>query len=100
MHEAFGALYVAYLSIAILSATVVLAVLWAWMRFVRPEWVGVSLVALQVCVLMMVAGRLWQRAAQCAWNESRSETMAAPEIARPLSWGEAMAWAVRGFKRS
>lgn len=63
----FGRLFSAYLGAGIVGLGAVAVVGWVWLRFVRPEWVGVTFLLTQVAVLLMVATRLWQRASQTAW---------------------------------
>src|SRR5712692_1919206 len=40
---------------------------WAWVKHVRPEWVGAQFVLGQVAVAVWFGTRLWQRASETVW---------------------------------
>jgi hypothetical protein len=67
----FGSLYCIYLRISIVAWLLAAALLWIWVRLVRPEWIGVSFLLTQLILLSWLATRLWQRASETIWYQRR-----------------------------
>jgi hypothetical protein len=67
----FGSLYWLYLRISIVAGLVMAALLWVWVRLVRPEAIGVSFLLLQLILLSWLGTRLWQRASETLWYQRR-----------------------------
>ena len=82
----FGSLYWLYLRISILAWLVMAALLWIWVRVVRPEATGVSFLLMELIVLSWLGTRLWQRASETLWYQRRFPapvTEPPPELAPP-----------------
>jgi hypothetical protein len=80
----FGSLYWMYLRISIVAWLVMAALLWIWVRLVRPENIGVSFLLTQLILLSWLGTRLWQRASETIWYQRRyPEVFKEPEPAPP-----------------
>jgi hypothetical protein len=78
----FGSLYWMYLRISIVAWLLAGALLWSWVRLVRPEWIGVSFLLTQLILLSWLGTRLWQRASETIWYQRRLPVVVAqPEPA-------------------
>jgi hypothetical protein len=71
-----------YLRISIVAWLVTAALLWIWVRLVRPEWIGVSFLLTQLILLSWLGTRLWQPASETIWYQRRLPVVVAqPEPA-------------------
>jgi len=77
--ENFGSLYWIYLRISIVAGAVIALMFAAWVKLVRPEWVGDSFVITQLMALAWLGTRLWQRASETLWYQ-RHLLAAAPPL--------------------
>jgi hypothetical protein len=74
----FGSLVWLYFSIAILADVLFLGGLWLWMWYGPSEAITLSFLVGQILILIWLACRLWQRAAETAWYQ-RHQSVAVPE---------------------
>lgn len=74
----FLPLFWIYLRISLVACAGLLAVAWVWVRFVRPERIGVSFLLGQALVLLWLGARLWQRACETLWYQRRFPPPVAP----------------------
>jgi hypothetical protein len=63
----FATLFWVYLRILLVAAVGMAVALGVWVKFVRPEWVGVSFLLGQAVLLLWLTARLWLRASETAW---------------------------------
>ena len=81
--ENFGSLYWIYLRISIVACLLLALLFAAWVKLVRPEWVGTSFIITQLMVLAWLGTRLWQRASETLWYQQH--VAAAEPVALPSS---------------
>jgi hypothetical protein len=84
----FTTLFWIYLRISLIAWAFSAAVLWAWIKLVRPDWIGVSFLLGQAVLLVWLGTRLWQRASETLWYQQHRP-------APPLPWERW--WASRAF---
>lgn len=74
----FFPLFWIYLRISLLAWAGLVAIAWVWVRWVRPESIGVSFLLGQALVLLWLGTRLWQRAAETLWYQRQPARVPAP----------------------
>jgi hypothetical protein len=85
----FTTLFWIYLRISLIAWAFSAAALWASIKLVQPEWIGVSFLLGQAVLLVWLGTRLWQRASEMVWYQQhrpapppRWESCLAPELAQ------------------
>jgi hypothetical protein len=65
----FTILFGTYLRISLVAWAFSAAAFRAWIKLVRPEWIGVSFFLGQAVLLVWLGTRLWQRATEMVWYQ-------------------------------
>jgi hypothetical protein len=84
----FTTLFWIYLRISLIAWAFSAAAFWGWIKLVRPEWIGVSLLLGQAVLLVWLGTRLWHRASETLWYQQNRP-------APPPPWERW--WAPRAF---
>jgi hypothetical protein len=84
----FTTIFWIYLRISLIAWLFWAAAFWGWIKLVRPEWIGVSLLLGQAVLLVWLGTRLWQRASETLWYAHNRP-------AAPPPWERC--WAPRAF---
>ncbi len=79
----FGSLFWVYLRISLLAWIGLAAGAWVWVKWVRPESVGISFLLGQAVLLIWLGTRLWQRASETVWYQRHFPAPAAPQDGLP-----------------
>ncbi len=63
----FRTLFGIYLRISLIAWAFWAVAVYVWIKVVRPEWIGVSVLLSQAMLLVWLGTRLWQRASETLW---------------------------------